>query len=542
MRHLTVMLLLSTIATPVLAQDTAPEISPAAMRAHVEFLADDLLEGRDAGTRGYDIAARYVASRFDALGLNPGTPDGWYQTVRFQTARIDPAKPAAITIGGTRFDNGGDVAMAPDGRFPEQKVDGGAVFVGYGLDAPSQGYTDYRGLDLRGKFAVMLGGMPEGLPSELGASLSAERTRVAMAKGAIGVLTIPTPKMLKAYPWARAKASVGNPRQRVVEPNGQPNLPAPGIRASGYVTGAALDALFAGSGTTPAEVFAAIGKPGGKVRGRALKPMVSFTASNLVTTSQSPNVIGVIPGSDPALANEYVLMTAHLDHDGINPNAKGDDKIMNGAMDNAAGVATMLEAARAFMNSGKPPKRSVMFVALTSEEDGLLGSDYLARHSVVPAGAKVVADVNLDMPVLLYKLEDVVAFGAEHSTVGEAAARAAAKVGLTLSPDFMPEENVFVRSDHYSFVKQGVPSVMLATGVKNNGDKIFKDFLAKTYHTPADQPSLPFDWDSAAKFAAVNYEIARDLADAREAPRWYVGSPFGEQFAKDQPKAPRPAK
>lgn len=540
MRHLPALLLITAVAMPLQAQEVAPAISPAAMRAHVEFLADDLLEGRDAGTRGYDIAARYVASRFDALGLKPGTPDGWYQTVRFQTARIDPAKPAAITIGGTRFDNGGDVAMAPDGRFPDQRVDGAAVFVGYGLDAPAQGFDDYRGLDLRGKFAVMLGGVPDGLPSELAASLGAEKVRVAMSKGAIGVLTIPTEAMLKRYPWARAKASVGTPRQRVIEPDGQPNLPAPGIRASGYVTGAALDVLFAGSGTTPADVLAAAAKPGGKVRDRELKPAISFAASNIVTTFQSPNVIGVLPGSDPTLAKEFVLLTAHLDHDGIKPDAKGDDKIMNGAMDNAAGVATMLEAARAFRDSGKPPKRSVMFVALTSEEDGLLGSDYLARHPVVPAGGRVVADVNLDMPVLLYKLEDVVAFGAEHSTIGEAATRAAAKVGLTLSPDFMPEENVFVRSDHYSFVKQGVPSVMLATGVKNNGDALFKDFLAKTYHTPADQPSLPFNWDAAAKFAAVNYEIARDLADAPQAPRWYVGSPFGNQYAKDQPKAPRP--
>jgi len=543
MRQLIAALLAATAALPALAQTAAsPTITPEAMRAHVAFLADDLLEGRDAGTRGYDIAARYVATRFDALGLKPGTPDGWYQTVRFQKARIDPSKPAGITVGGTTFANGTDVLISPDGRFQDQVLEAGAVFVGYGIDAPAQGFDDYKGLDVRGKFVVVLSGVPEGTPSEIGASLSAEKAPMAMARGAIGVLTMPTATLLKRVPLDRLKANINAPRQRVVEPDGQPRLPAPGIKASAYVTGAALDALFAGSGTTAAKVRAAADKKGAKPRGTALKPAVRLTQSSIVETSTSPNVVGVLPGSDPALRSEYVLLTAHLDHEGVDPKAKGEDKIYNGAMDNAAGIATMLEAAHAFVASGVRPKRSVMFVALTSEEDGLLGSDYLARHPVVPAGAKVVADVNLDMPVLLYKLDDVVAFGAEHSTVGEAVARAAAKTGIALSPDFMPEENVFVRSDHYSFVKQGVPSVMLATGAKNDGARIFKDFLAKTYHTPADQPSLPFDWVSAAKFAMVNYEVARDLADAPQAPRWYADSPFGQRFAKDQPKAQRPAK
>jgi Zn-dependent M28 family amino/carboxypeptidase len=541
MRPSLAVLLLAAVATPALAQ-SAPEIRPEEVRAHVAFLADDLLEGRDAGTRGYDIAAKYVASRFDGFGLKPGNGDSWFQVVPFQAATIDPAKTAAITIGGTSFANGADVAMAPDGRFPDQTLTAGAVFVGYGIDAPGQGFDDYRGLEVTGKFVVMLSGVPDGIPSEIGASLSAEKTKMAMARGAIGVLTLPTATTLKQFPWERARAAVGASRQRVVEPNGQPNLPAPGIKATAYVHGAAADALFAGSGTTAARILATAAKKGGRPRGLALKPSVTFVQSSIVTTTKSANVVGVLPGSDPTLNREYVLLTAHLDHNGVDPKAKGADTIYNGAMDNAAGVAVMLEAARAFVASGQQPKRSVMFVALTSEEDGLLGSDYLARHPVVPAGGRVVADVNLDMPVLLYKLDDVVAFGAEHSTIGEAVARAAAQTGLTLSPDFMPEENVFVRSDHYSFVKQGVPSVMLATGVKNGGDRIFKDFLAKTYHTPADQIGLPFDWTSAAKFAAVNYAIARDLADAPQAPRWYADSPFAARFAKDQPKAVRPAK
>jgi Zn-dependent M28 family amino/carboxypeptidase len=540
-------LLLAATATTLPAQEAPPAraeggIRAEAMRAHVAFLADDLLEGRDAGTRGYDIAARYVATQFDALGLKPGVDGGWYQMVSFQKARLDPAKPAVLTIGAKKFDSGGDIAIAPDGRFQDQVIDAGVVFVGYGLDAPAHGFDDYKGLDVAGKFVVMLPGVPEGTPSEVGASLGSDKARMAAARGAISVITMPTPTMLKQFPWERARAMIGTSRQRVMEPDGKPRLSAPGIRASAYVHGPAAEALFAGSGTTPGAVFAEAAKKGARPRGMALKQRLGFTQSSIVDVSRSPNVIGVLPGSDATLAAEYVLLTAHLDHNGVRAEAPGTDKIFNGAMDNAAGVATMIEAARAFVASGRRPRRSVMFVALTSEEDGLLGSDYLARHPVVPAGGRVVANVNLDMPVLLYKLDDVVAFGAEHSTVGEAVARAAVKAGITLSPDFMPEENVFVRSDHYSFVKQGVPSVMLATGSKNDGARIFRDFLATKYHTPADQIDLPFDWASAAKFADVNYLVARDLADAASAPRWYADSPFAAQFAKDQPKATRRAK
>ena len=535
MRRTVLALLLAATAGPIAAQTADPVIRPEEMRAHVEFLADDLLEGRDMGTRGYDIAAAYVASRFDGFGLKPGNGDSWYQVIPFQRARIDPAKPAGIAIGGVDFANGGDVAIVPDGRFQDQALSGGAVFAGYGLDAPKQGQDDYRGLDVRGKFVVILSGVPKGLPSELAASLSREKSRMAAARGAIGLLTIPTADALKQQPWERMRVNIGAPRQRLVEPDGQPYLAAPGIRATASLTGKAAAALFAGSGTTLDAVLNAKARP----KGRPLRAPIAFRQSSLVETSTSANVIGVLPGSDPKLRGEYVLLTAHLDHLGISANAKGADKINNGAMDNAAGVATMLEAARAFVASGVRPKRSVMFVALTAEEKGLLGSDYLARHPVVPRGGSVVANVNLDMPILLYKLDDVVAFGAEQSTIGRHVARAAAATGLSLSPDFMPEENVFVRSDHYSFVKQGVPSVMLATGVKNGGEAIFKGFLGKAYHSPADQSDLKFDWQSAAKFAAVNYALARDLADAPERPRWYADSPFGAEFAKDQPKAVR---
>lgn len=255
-------------------------------------------------------------------------------------------------------------------------------------------------------------------------------------------------------------------------------------------------------------------------------------------TYKAPNVIGVLPGSDPVLKNEYVVLSAHLDHVGTDPLRAGD-KIYNGAMDNASGVATMLETARVFAGSKHRPKRSILFVALAGEESGLLGSNYLARNPVVGTG-KVVANVNLDMPILLYDFQDVIAFGGEHSTMGEVTARAGASMGVSVSPDPMPEEDFFERSDHYSFVKVGVPSIFLMTGFKNGGEKAFRTFLAKNYHQPSDQTDLPFNWEAGAKFARLNYLIARDVADAPEAPRWYEGNRYGDRFARGAPRAVRP--
>jgi len=301
--------------------------------------------------------------------------------------------------------------------------------------------------------------------------------------------------------------------------------------AKGYFTAAAY----------VAERFAKLGLKSGGVEYPWFQLVpIPIPMGNVTRTFKAPNVIGILPGSDPVLKDEYVVLSAHLDHIGVDPRP-GRDKVFNGAMDNAAGVATMLEAARAFVASGKPPRRSILFVALAGEEEGLFGSAYLAKHPVTGNG-RVVADVNLDMPILLYDFQDVVALGAEHSTLGPLVEAVAATMGLTLSPDPMPEENDFVRSDHYSFVQQGIPSVFLETGFKNGGEKAVRDFLKKHYHKLSDDISLPFDWNAAAKFAKLNYLIARAIANGDEAPRWYAKDAIGDRFARNAPKAPRPTK
>jgi len=231
---------------------------------------------------------------------------------------------------------------------------------------------------------------------------------------------------------------------------------------------------------------------------------------------------------------------AHLDHLGMEENGKGPDKVYNGAMDNASGIATLLAVARAFAESGERPKRSILFAAVTAEEDGLLGSQYLAKNPVLPAGGRLVGVVNLDMPILTYDFHDVIAFGADHSTLGPIAEKAARAQGISLSPDPLPAEGLFTRSDHYRFVQEGVPALFLMTGFAGPGREAFEHFLKTDYHQLSDQMSLPFNWDAAAKFARVNYAIAREIADEPQAPRWYKGDFFGDAFAPDAPKATKP--
>jgi Zn-dependent M28 family amino/carboxypeptidase len=251
-------------------------------------------------------------------------------------------------------------------------------------------------------------------------------------------------------------------------------------------------------------------------------------------------VIAILPGSDPKLASEYVVLMGHLDHLGVKANAKaGEDRIFNGALDNAAGIATMLEAARAFVQAGYRPRRSIMFIANTAEEKGLLGSDYFAHNSTVPIG-NIAAVVDLDMPLLLYDFTDVVAFGAEHSTVADAVARAAREMNVALSPDPMPEQHIFVRSDHYSFVKQGVPAVLLMTGFANGGEAQWSAFLNGAYHNVNDDMKQPIHWQQGARYARLNYLISRELADTDERPRWYRDDFFGDVYAPQAPKARRP--
>lgn len=533
MRRSTLMVSLIVISLPALAQTSQPStITPESVKAHVDFLADDLLEGRDTGSRGHQIAARYVATQFEGMGLKPAADGGWFQNVPL--VEIKPNDDARFLLGDTAFKHKKDAVISGQGT-----ATGDVIFGGFCINKPAYNLRDLAGVDLKGKIIACLSGYPKGTPSDVGAHLNAEKAKILSERGAIGLLTIRTFEREKQTPWSRVAEFADDRSVRWTNADGSPYDASPSIKASAVLDRPAASALFAGSPRSLDDILAEANKKGGKPKSFALSKRATISRTATLTAFSSPNVIGLLPGSDPALAQEYVLVMGHLDHIGVRHGVVGDDKINNGAMDNAAGIATLLEAARAMANAPGKPRRSILFAAVTGEEKGLLGADYLSRFPVVGAG-KVVGVVNLDMPILTYDFSDVIAFGAEHSTMGPIVAAATARDSVALSPDPVPEEGLFTRSDHYRFVQRGIPSVFLVTGYAGDGRKASEDFLKTHYHRVSDDVKQPINWQAGAKFARINMLIATEIANAPEAPKWYADSFFGKTFAPDTKKAKRP--
>jgi hypothetical protein len=529
------------VAFACAGEDAAPTFTAEQFRAHVAFLADDLLEGRDTGSRGHEIAARYVASQFESYGLVPGGVDGWFQQVPLQKTTRG-ADGGSITIIGSQgeraFAHGDDALVYVDERESQLEVEARAVFVGFGIEDQRFGIDDYEGLDVEGAIVVTLTGSPKGLPSEEGAHMSAQKSKLAQAHGAIGRVSIATLQDEKVFPWNKVLEYANDPGYGWLEADGRVHSDAPLIRGGGYLNTPAAELLFSGAQRGLADILQEADREKGAPRGFELAARIRIRGSNQAAKILSPNVIAILPGSDPQLAKEYVVLSAHLDHLGIKdvPNAMpGADRIYNGALDNAAGVATLLEVARAAASMPNRPRRSLLFLATTAEEQGLLGAAYYAHFPTVPI-EQIVGNVDLDMPVLLYEFTDVIAFGANHSTVAKFVERAIAPMRVKLSPDPFPEQGMFTRSDHYEFVRQGVPAVFLVTGMENGGGAAWEQFQASFYHAPQDDVSQKIDWKAGAKFAEANYRITREIADSPTPPLWYDGDYFGDVFA---PKAAR---
>jgi hypothetical protein len=524
---------------------TRPAVAPAAaaisagrIRADIEFLADDLLEGRETGTRGYDIAARFAANALKAAGYRPAADDGTF----FQSV---PLLESTLTAGILALTSGArqevpipaEALLAPSAMEASVRVSAPVVFAGFGVTAPERGYDDYAGLDVAGKIVAILSNAPAAFASEPRAhyASSEQKLRMAADHGAVAVLTLLSQDALRRRPWTALVARAAQPSITWANDDGSPGPAERRIRAIGYLNQEGAARLFAGAPVAFEQVVS--DAAAGRVKGVALATTVTIETTSTHRSIRSANVIGRLAGRDPALSATSVLLTAHLDHLGMLPAGAGD-RINNGAYDNATGSAIVLEVARALSASPQRPRRSVVVALLTGEEKGLLGSDYLARHPVSAAGA-VIADVNLDMPVFLTGATDLVAFGAEHSSLEAVVRTAARRAGFTLSPDPLPEENVFVRSDQYSFVKQGVPSVYLMPGFTAKdptvkGAEIFEGFLAKHYHRPSDDLTLPMDLEAMRRFAEVNLAIARAIADDPVAPAWKTGDFFGTLFGGER--------
>ncbi len=524
-------LLALAATTPAIAEDWKP--SEAELRSHVSFLASDVLKGREAGTPEYDIAAHYVASQYEALGLKPAGDKGSYlQAVPLVLARPADEGKLSITVGGTPIPLafGTDYLPGASPVTPDMVKEGQLVFAGYGVVSPQFGRDDYKGVDVRGKIVVLLSGAPATIPTEERAHYGngATKRKLAADRGAIGVLTIYTPVREKVLPFVRAGKTWRSWGATWAKPDGTPEFPGSSAPGVGALSIDASRKLFAGVPGGVDAVFAAADKKGFDARKFKLNATLKAAYRTEIRRETSSNVAGLIEGSDPALKAETIVLSAHLDHVGVGNEVNGD-KIYNGAMDNAVGIASMIEVAHAFKHSGVKPKRSVLFLAVTAEEKGLVGADYFAHNPTI-SKINLVANVNLDMPIITYDFVDVVAFGAPRSSLGPTVAKAAESVGVKLVADPEPEQGLFTRSDHYRFVQQGIPSVFLVTGPGSNGKAAGGEFVAKHYHQPSDQITLPIRWDAGVKFVVLNTAIARELADAPERPRWNKGDFFGTLF------------
>lgn len=518
---------LAVLATTANAQPDAR--SADRIKAHVTFLADDLLQGREAGTPGFDIAAAYVASQLAQMGVKPGAADGsYFQRVPMTAARSADQGKLVLTskAGATPLTFGVDYLPGRNPLAATTHVSAPLVFVGYGVRNGSR--DDYSGLDVKGKIVVALSGAPRTFQTEERAYYGSTRTKrlAAEAKGAVGFISVMTPSDEKRRPFADSARQWRNWGMAWRAPSGEVFSPAGSTPDLGTISVAGAAKLFAGARQSYGAVVAAA-ETGVPPR-FALPVGLNATINTELKNVESANVVGRIDGADPKLKDEVVVLSAHLDHIGVTPPVNGD-AINNGALDNAGGVATTLEVARAF-TQGQPPRRTLLFLLNTAEEKGLVGADYFARNP--PTTLPIVANINLDMPVLTYDFVDVVAFGADRSTLGPAVQKAATRMGLKLSPDPMPEEGLFTRSDHYRFVEQGVPSVFLMTGFENGGREAFTSFLKEHYHKPSDDLALPINYAAGAKFAAINYEIAREVADDDARPAWNRGDFFGTLFGK----------
>lgn len=522
------LLLLSPVAHAQVA--LTPEQNE--LKAHVQFLSADSMRGREAGTRDFDIAADYVASQFLAAGLKPGGANGgWFQPVMLVSYRPSRDGTMALMHGKTPIPMtyAKDFLSSPVPSSPEFKASGQVVFVGYGIVYPEGKRDDYKGLDVRGKIVAFLPGVPKGFPTEVAAHLGDDdqKARFAAARGAVGVVTIESNQTHADYPFEQIGPYWDYQRTTWADADGKAFDVSPKAPVFAYIGWAGAEKLFTGARIKWADVIAA-DKKGAKIPTGALAVTMEAVSKTRNRTTKSHNVVGVLEGSDPTLKSQYVVLSAHLDHVGVGESVNGDS-IYNGAMDNAVGTASIIEVARAFQKSGQRPRRSIIFLSLTAEEKGLIGSSYYAHFPTVAKEA-IVADINLDMPILTYAVEDLVVQGGERSSIGPVVAKVAAGEGLKVVPDPSPEENFFVRSDHYSFVQSGIPSVSIDTGPGGPGAVAQKYFLENNYHKPSDQIDLPFNWDSAAKFVRINYGVARIIADADARPSWNKGDFFGVLF------------
>jgi Zn-dependent M28 family amino/carboxypeptidase len=497
--------------------------------SHVQALANDGMEGRNTGSPAHRRAAEYVAGVFQKAGLEPAGTDGYIQPVKFKTRTIvESGSSLALVRDGKRE----PLALGEDANISLRSdaapaVEAPLVFVGYGLRVPELSFDDLSGQDLNGKIAVYLAGSPSNIPGPLRAHYQSAGERWAALKraGAIGTISIANPKSMD-IPWARATLARLQPSMVLADPALDDNA---GQQLSVTMNPAHADKLLAASGHTLSELLA-LADAGKPLPRFPLPSRIAATVKMDRAEVESQNVAGILRGSDPRLRNEFVVLSAHLDHLGVGEPINGD-RIYNGAMDNASGVAAILEVAAELHESNVKPKRSILFLTVTGEEKGELGSRYFAAHPTVPAPA-IVANVNTDMFLPLFPLKELMVLGLDESDLGGEIRAVAKELGLGVQADPEPQRNRFIRSDQYSFIKAGIPALAMKVGYEANSPEaeIARKWTAERYHAPSDDLNQPVNTTAAGTFVEVLRTLAVRVANRRDRPKWNAES-FFKRFA-----------
>lgn len=514
-------------------------ISRENIEAHLQFLAADERNGRLTGSPGYDESAKYVAEQFEAIGLEQGGSDGWLQPVPLISWLLDVEKSSVTVHKGKKDIDltwGKDAIFYADRVRDSNKIRGEVVFAGFGVHAPELGYSDYENIDVSGKIVAFFSNAPASFSSTERAYYSSGRSKEMelMKRGAIGQIGLISRLAEEGYSWEdRTENLRAWPGASWISEAGEIADYHPELQGDALFNVDSAELLFENAPITFEEARDAAEQ--NRPLSSALGVEVTMRRGASHEHFQSPNVIGILRGSDPDLADEYVVYSTHLDHLGSDDSLDGDG-IYNGMYDNALGVAVTIEVARALSSMSESPRRSIIFAAVTGEESGLLGSDFFAHYPTVPASS-IVANVNIDMPLMLFPMDTVVGYGAQHSSLQEVTASEAIKEGFELTPDPYPEENYFRRSDQYSFVRQGIPSVYFAEGIGSSdatidGRAVQVTFTNDHYHQPSDDLSRPIEWETMLRFARAGTRIGYRIAMDDERPTWNEGDFFGEKFGR----------
>lgn len=485
--------------TSVITEAGATRVSPARIREHMEYLASDRLEGRLTGSPGYALAAKYVASQFGAAGLEPDGAEQWFTPVLLHAGEVRADRTSLTLVAGSRPSNpysfGFDFVALQPARGSTQ-LEAPVVFVGFGLTVPSRNHDDYARVDVRGKIVAYIPGAPTEFNHDERAYYEFTKIPNAVEHGAVATIRLWTPAEARSEQWTDAVRSYDDARIFTWSLDESP-----------------VDALW-------------LGPSASKIILDAASASAPVTARMIVegtpTTLMSPNVIGLLRGSERRLRDEYIVVSAHLDHLGISRVINGDS-IYNGAVDNASGIAGLIELARSLAGS-VAPARSILFVAFTGEEPGSLGSEFFVRHPPVPL-RRIVADINID-GLSMWAYDGIVPRGSEHSTLGPTIAAAAARTGIPISPDPTPDRYAIAGSDQYTFLTHGIPSVIFAAARSGAARQAALDWVRNRYHAPTDDMSQPLDFDSAARFTEALRSIILGIANEPRRPQWNAGDFF----------------